>query len=70
MHKTHTVAKTSGRKKMPGLKADFCVIYSVEVWAVVETGGRGAGVVVRRRKQGRDLSAQSQHKSHNNGQVI
>lgn len=56
MHKTHTVAKTPHRKKnatAPGLRANFSVINSVHVWAVVETR---VGEV-RRGKQCRDLSA-------------
>lgn len=56
MHKTHTVAKNPHGKKNAtalGLRANFGVINSVAVWAVVEMGvGR-----VRRRKQCRDLAA-------------
>lgn len=49
-----------------GPRANFSVINTSGVWAMAEAGVGG----VRGRKQGRDLSSQSQHKSPSNGQVI
>jgi hypothetical protein len=54
------------RATLLGLRANFPVINTASVWAVAETQMGG----VRRRKRGRDLSAQTQHESHSNGQVI